>query len=404
MSPINDIPPPLYPQREGSHLRETLQTLLSSEYLHTFRDPTSPDWEIPPGQGEHWTHERWTCIGEHVTSTFAAAGWNSDTAHAGDHPGTTGAGETNAVWWWALRALQAWEAGDRSARAFVRELATVRLDVWSHGDKRRGTARERAAREVGDLRFDAATCDTQGRCPRALELAREIQVYRTSEQAHVTRHTRSNDGDRIAQALLHAGSALAGMCAARRLWDREAWLGLTRRALLAIAAAWTAQEALLAQHSGVGYRADDRKAIARAMVLLTLTNRARRLRFEPETEPDEGRMRRGPASEAAFRGALAALASEGWHPVIAYDGLEAAAFILQGRETATAIRDVAAAPPEMWAQWARAARLRGFEHDGLGTMTPEAFDPHYSAVEAEDMAPGPLPKRTTKGQPKGGAK
>ena len=303
MSKSNDIPSPSYPHREICHLREVLHSLCISEDLQTFRDPLSRNWELPPPAIPFWTPDQWTREA-HAWEGASGISLAGSPAHGWD--------EESFAAIWRHRACEAWRAGDVACRSFVSELATVRLDAWNHGDKRRG--KDRVTQNLGialgaletvwvngtmrkELRpstpeeveargFDAKVCETvgergYGRQPRALELAREIQGFRESQsetlglaspikgfrRAHrpgkPSLYVAVTEAARVSAAVADAGAALAGMVAARRLFDRDAWILLTRRALLGILAALVSLEADAAGEAGHNFPLSERRATAR---------------------------------------------------------------------------------------------------------------------------------------------
>jgi len=336
-----DLPPASYVHREGSYLREVLKTLLQSEHLQTFRDPLSPEWEIPPEGARYWHPDQWTQ-------------W----AHAWEgHSGLTGAGSPALGWdeeslarIWLHQACSAWAAGDVACRWFVAEVASVRLDAWNHGDKRRG--KDRTASNLGIAltaihtehvtQSSGPDCGMYARQPSARELAREIEGFREDAKPRQPKAARpgapvpcyssaEREQMRCAQAVGDAGAALAGMVAARRLLDRDAWIQLTRRALCGVFAVFVSLEAKAAAEAGHAYPEGLRRQTARMLVRLTMGNRGRRMTFDPAT-------------------------------------------------FAPLVRDCFAATPE-----AEAARLRGFEHDQIRSAPAWALLLDYSPAELEEV-------------------
>jgi hypothetical protein len=311
-----------------------------------------------------------------------------------------------------------------ACRSFVSELATVRLDAWNHGDKRRG--KDRTLSNLG-ISLDASRTEitlgtstgepgnfTPGkysRQPRALELAREIVGFRESQsetlgltspikgfrRAHrpgkPSLYVSVTEAARVSAAVADAGAALAGMVAARRIFDRGAWIVLTRRALLGILAALVSLEAQLAGEAGNNYPLDERRATARRLALLTLGNRGARFVYAGRCEVPEGfALAHGPTVEA--------LVAEGWPR---WD-----ACVYSDRASVRCLSLLVPAMVGGLCEASRAARARGFETDQIDAAPVWAFDPAYSPAELEEAAPlhpaipdrDVHPERREKGEPK----
>jgi hypothetical protein len=212
------------------------------------------------------------------------------------------------------------------------------------------------------------------------------------------------------------------MVAARRLWDREAWILLCRRALLGLLAAETSQASTLAAAAGNPHVLRQRREASRTLVLHMMGARALRLALPEALGPEwDNRPAQhglppcfdptGPALEA-----LSALRGHGWQDVPAMRALVAALAFWDGRKNF-----FRAAVGEKWvrendrlepgspfapvsgvelAAMAQAARCRGYEDDQIKVAPASAFAWGYSPAELEEAAPGrdlgdtaPAPRR-----------
>ncbi len=375
------LPSDSYTHREGSHLREVLQSFLHSPYIHTFRDPLSPEWEIPHEEYPHWTPERWERL---------AADWADGIGHeqADPMPGSTHHPDALHVSTeWARLAHDAWGC-DEAVRALATSLALARVDVWSTGDKRRGRMRADATKLGGELRIDALRIDAfvphpqrdepSYRMPSALELSRELGGLWDYE-AHRTRMTD------VPGAIADAGASIVALLAANRLRGqrerREAfngevcWIPLdarplffeaTRRAVCTLIAAQTHQELALLR-AARGAAADHEPTMlrdVRAAVLRTWSSKVRAHRAWMTPEAIE----------------LAAAAAE-----------ERADDVARKAERASCCAT--------WPGDAFAARLRGYEHPMIASAPESAFAPEYLLTEPEEeRAPLPRPRAKKKGK------
>lgn len=394
-----DLPKLLYAAREGSHLREVLSDFCNYANMQTFRDPLASNWEIPPESAAHWTLDTWE---KHTRGRLANA------ATVGEWPNAQQWDEELLCHAWATRALQAWNRGDVAVRSFVMDLALERLNVWSHGDRRRGAKRESDV----PLRMGAvyrAGVSQGSPMPTALELARELRTLEGAQRESVKEHGRSDLQIRVAQAVDDVGASLVGAVAARRLWLKDTFFSCVGRALYALAAAATWQEAQSAIGRGWGaHGAEERWRTARSLVVIVLGNRAKWLPAHPANPPassvaaaaasdragaesdEETAERVAKMRAAAVAGrelppivepARAELVREGWSAAAAAVAVPCAVYHAPGQEPAEA---------------ARAARLRGFETDRIEFAKTWAFMTGYSEQEEEEMAP-PV-RRTKKGQ------